>query len=155
VRAYEVIKKAREQAGMSDTEAAARSSLSVYEYGDVEAHEEEFTTAIPLSAARAICKTLRLKLAELLSLEPLSSVDLRSDLPADLAGLPRNVVLRKRRESLGLSVTDVADAIGFEDVAIEQAEADNGHLDTLPVSVVAELAERLQLPLGSLIAEPP
>src|ERR1700676_366490 len=135
MRAHEVIQKAREQAGMSDTEAAARSGLSIYEYGDVEAHDDEFTTAIPLSAARPICRALHLNLEELLALEPLAGADLRSAFPADLAGLSRNVVLRKKRESLGLSVTEMADAIGFEDTAIERAEADNDYLETLPVQV--------------------
>jgi transcriptional regulator with XRE-family HTH domain len=155
MRAHEVIQKAREQAGMSDTEVAARSGLSIYEYGDVEAYDDEFTTAIPLRAAKAICGALHLNLTELLALEPLAGADLRSAFPADLVGLSRNVVLRKRRESLGLSIPEVADAIGFEDIAIEQAEADCGHLESLPIQVIAGLAVRLKLPLGNLIVEAP
>lgn len=155
MRAHEVIQKAREQAGMSDTEVAARSGLSIYEYGDVEAHDDEFITAIPLRAVKAICEALHLNLVELLALEPLAGADLRSTLPADLAGLSRHVILRKRRESLGLSIPEVADAIGFEDIAIERAEADSGHLESLPIQVIAGLAGRLKLPLGNLITEAP
>jgi len=154
MRAHEMIRQARERAGMTDIEAAARSNLSIYEYGDVESHSDEFISAIPLSAAKAICRGLHLDLAEMIMLEPIGGSDLRPDWPPDLAGLPRTMALRKRRESLGLSIAALADAIGFEDIAIEQAEAEKDYLETLPLQVLADLALRLQLPIGCLIAEP-
>jgi transcriptional regulator with XRE-family HTH domain len=153
MRAHEVIRKAREQAGLSDTDIAARSGLSLYEYGDIETYADEFTTAISLAAAKAICRAVHLHLSDVIALEPLGRDAGHLAVPSDLAGLPRNVLLRKRREALGLSLNQLADAIGFEDIVIERAEANSDLLETLPIRVVADLAASLQLPLRSLIAD--
>ena len=150
MRAHERVRQARERAGLSQAEAAARCGMSIDAYRDVEAHADEFISAISLTTAKAICAALGLAVTDLVMLEPLGA-HLRPTLSADFLGFPRRTVVKRAREALGLSISEVATAIGFEEVAIERAETDDDHLDTLPIQVLAELAARLQLPLYILI----
>ena len=45
----------------------------------------------------------------------------------------------------------LAFAIGFENIAIEELENDERYLDSLPISVVAEIAIKLNLSLLTLL----
>jgi DNA-binding XRE family transcriptional regulator len=125
--------------------------MSLDAYRDVEAHADEFISAISLASAKAICAALNLKVTNLVILEPLSA-PLHPALPAALLGWPRRRMVKAAREALGASVAEVADSIGFEAQAIERAESEDAYLDTLPIQVLADLAARLQLPLHTLIA---
>ena len=153
MRAHQLIRQTRERAGLSQDEVAGRVGLSFNNYFDVELYDDEFVTVLAVSQARVLCRQLGLRLAEVLASEPLEA-DLSSQLPPDLAGLPRHVLLRKRRESLGMSIEEVAFAIGFEEVAVDYIETDDNYLDTLSITVVAELSIKLNLPLLPLLRSP-
>lgn len=150
MRAHELIRKTREQAGLSDVEVAARAGLSVAEYDDVEQHPDEFISAVSLARAKAVCAALHLKLMDLVLLE-FGEVGASTHVPAELGGLQRNLLLRKRRKALGMSEIALADGIGFEVTAIQRAEEDDGFFETLPIRVLADLAKELKLPVGSLV----
>ena len=150
MRAHELIRQARERAGLSAEEVAARVGLSAPEYIDVETHPDEFIEVIAVSEARALCDELGLQLAEVVAGEPLEA-NLSTKPHADRTMVPRDVRIRQKREALGISVAELAFAIGFEDVAVENIEADEQYLDSLPIAVVAELAWKLSLPLTCLI----
>src|SRR5207237_1390934 len=153
MRAHQLIRQARKRAGLSQDEAAGRVGLSFNNYFDVELYDDEFVTVLAVSQARVLCRQLGLRLAEVLASEPLEA-DLSSQLPPDLAGLPRHALLRKRRESLGMSIEEVAFAIGFEEVAVDYIETDDNYLDTLSITVVAEPSIKLNLPLLPLLRSP-
>jgi transcriptional regulator with XRE-family HTH domain len=150
MRAHELIRKTREQAGLSNIEVAARAGMSVAEYDDVEQHPDEFVSALSLTRAKAVCATLHLKLMDLVILE-LGDVGESRSVPPELGALQRNLLLRKRREAFGMSESALADGIGFEAAAIQRVEADDGFLETLPIRVLADLATELQLPVGRLV----
>ena len=49
-----------------------------------------------------------------------------------------------------MSITEVADAIGFDENTIKQFESNDKFSETLPIRVLAEFASTLQLSLGTL-----
>lgn len=135
---------------MSAEEVAARIGITGSEYFDVEAHPDEFTTVLSMAEARALCRELGLQLIDVVASE-----GLHADLPAEQqvarAAMARSAFLRQTRESLGISIPELAFAIGFEDTAVEAIEREEQYLDTLPIAVVAEISRKLNLPLLSLI----
>jgi transcriptional regulator with XRE-family HTH domain len=150
LRAYQLIRQARERAGMSAAEFASRVGLTSPEYFDVEAHPDEFITVIAMGEARALCKELDLRLVDVVASEPLDA-DFSLGQESTRGTLPRSAFLRQRRESLGISIAELAFAIGFEEVTVEEIERDERHLDSLPIAVVAEISRKLELPLVSLM----
>jgi transcriptional regulator with XRE-family HTH domain len=150
MRAHEVIREARKRAGISQEEVASRIGLTFMEYSDVEDHADEFIMVLAVSEARRLCSELGLRLVDVVALEPLEA-NLSSELPQDLSTLPKHVLVRTQRRSLGMSLEEVAFAIGFDVAAVELAENDEHYLDTLPIAVVAELSKKLCLPLSKLL----
>lgn len=150
LRAHELIRQARERAGKSASEVAARIGLTPPEYFDVEAHPDEFIEVIAMAEAKALCKELGLRLLDVMSAEPLDA-DLSGAQGPIQGALSRSGFLRQRRESLGISIGELAFAIGFEEATIEEIERNEGHLDSLPIAVVAEISRKLNLPLLRLI----
>jgi transcriptional regulator with XRE-family HTH domain len=147
MRANKLLRQAREQVGLSEVEVASRAGLSIHEYSDLEQHADEFISAISLAKAKALSKVLGCRLEDFLADEPLKTGSLAPEDPA--VSKPR--LLQKRRVMLRMSESEVADAIGFDENTIKQAESDDKFLDTLPIQVLAELASTLQLPFGLLI----
>ena len=135
---------------MSAAELAARVGLTAPEYSDVEAHPDEFITVIAMAEARAVCAELNLRLVDVVAAEPLDAdFSLRQE--STRQALPRSAFLRQRREALGISIAEMAFAIGFEEATVEEIERDERHLDSLPIAVVAEISRKLDLPLASLM----
>jgi transcriptional regulator with XRE-family HTH domain len=135
---------------MSVEELAARVGLTVSEYSDVEAHPDEFIEVIATAEARALCNELRLRLVDLVGVE-MSDTDLFAGQQWGQVASSRSTLLRHRRESLGVSIAEMAFAIGFDEAAVEQIERDELYLDSLPIAVVAEVSKKLNLPLANLL----
>src|SRR6266566_6064447 len=133
VRTYQLIHRARERAGISIEEIAPRVGLTASEYFDLEAHPDEFIAVIAMIEARALCRKRGLRLVDVVASE-VSDADLFAGHRTVQVTSPRSVFLRQRRESLGVSLAEMAFAIGFEDAAIEQIERDDLYLDTLALS---------------------
>jgi transcriptional regulator with XRE-family HTH domain len=150
IRAHQRIREARQKAGLSPVDVASGIGLTISEYEDIEQYADEFTSSFSLAKAKALCVFLGLDVVDVVEQELLGG-NLPLELPTDFRGLLRKQLLRKRRQSLGLSEAEVADAIGFEHIAIHEAEAHDRFLDTLPIQVLADLAKHLQLPLRHLL----
>jgi transcriptional regulator with XRE-family HTH domain len=63
----------------------------------------------------------------------------------------RNEIIAQRRAELGLSIREVGDAVGYEDVAIQQIEETHEGLDAYCLHFLKDLSAVLQLPATLLI----
>lgn len=137
------IRERRMNLGLQAAAAAERSGLSIYEYGDIEQHADEFETAISTGAARRVCHMLGLELRSLLGL------------PQATAESISNVsdVIRRARERKKLSPLQLADQIGFNEETVRSLESTAEFVDTLPLRVLYDLEDALTLERGSLVRE--
>ena len=149
MRVNELVRRARESAGLTDVEIAGRVGLSLAEHNDIEQHVDEFATALSLGKARALGAALRLDLWELVK-AAIPGVDQGASHTGDLRA-SRSLLIETRRLQLGMSQAQLADAIGFDTAAIVQAEKDESFLDTLPIQVLVDVAARLDLPARRLV----
>jgi transcriptional regulator with XRE-family HTH domain len=142
------IRARRLSLGKSDTEIATLAGLSIYEYGDVEQHADEFLTALPLRAARKLCTVLQLDILQLINREKAKGANCRLE-------KFRGALIREKRLALGQSVNDIAEHIGFADDTVISIETIPEFLDSLPIQVVLEVADRLSLSADIVLAEDP
>jgi transcriptional regulator with XRE-family HTH domain len=149
MRPNELIRKAREQLGLSELEIAAHTGISISAYGDVEQYPDEFSTVLSLAEARRLCAALHLALTHVASMELGDGGNLgHGDFEHPQA---RSILLRTRRQALHMSAEELGDIIGFDSAAIERAESDSEYLETLSIQVLSELARALKLPWRTLI----
>jgi transcriptional regulator with XRE-family HTH domain len=151
-RANEVIRRARERLGLTEQEAAARAGLSVDEYGDLEQHADEVVSAVSLATARRVCKTLNIALTELLAAESLLAAAKTTAGVQSPTARPRHKLVQQQRITKGASISDVANAIGFEDAAVKQGESTDDYLESLPIRVLIDWARYVDLDAGVMLA---
>ena len=72
---------------------------------------------------------------------------------AEALSQPAATTLRAQRLTAGLSIADVAEAIGFEDAAVLRGEEDRAYLDSLPVDVLAAWAKVIGVGVDVLLME--
>ena len=150
MRTHELIRKAREQLGLSHKQVAERSGLTPATYRDVEQHADDVFTAIELANVRRMCATLGLDIEMLVSDPALKPFALSTDAIPD-CGEARHVLIKRYRESRNVSVAEVADAIGFDEEAVRRAEMSDDYLETLPIAVLNKWAQYIRLPLTKML----
>jgi transcriptional regulator with XRE-family HTH domain len=147
--AHKLIKARRESLGLSGVQVSKQIGLSVSEYGDIEQYEDELFTVTQLHQIRKLCDVFGVQLFQLL------------DLTCTFCGpvpfltdylLPRNELVKRQRNSLGISQEALSDEIGFEMVAIENMELRDDFLENWSFELIAELAKILKLPVQVLLA---
>lgn len=141
----EAIRHARESKGLSDVEVAARSGLTIHEYGDVESYDDEASSVLTLKQLRSLCSVLGLDLYALFSLEEPSSDHNRLDFRE------RHKVIAQRRKEIGLTQEQLGDRVGFEPYIIDRIERDPNFLEHWCLDNVLLLAKELNLPSRALI----
>lgn len=137
------IRDRRIELGLRAVTVAERSGLSIYEYGDVEQHADEFETAISSGTARKVCHVLGLELRSLLGLPQLMSGEMK-----DVSDL-----IRIARGDRMLSQAELAERIGFTEETIHSLESTPEFVDSLPLTVLYELEASLGFEQGYLIRE--
>ncbi|WP_267226855.1 helix-turn-helix domain-containing protein [Dyella silvae] len=137
----EILKRRRLELGLSETEVAKASGLSVYQIGDVEQYEDELLSAITLSEARMLCAALALSLNDAVRIPPGGGA---------LAGSRAQAICFARMQK-GLTVEELGDLIGFEAEAITNIEASPDFVDELPGEVALNLARILGLSAAALL----
>jgi transcriptional regulator with XRE-family HTH domain len=135
---HKLIQQRRQQLGIGEGEIARRIGVSHMEYYDVEAYEDELTMVLPLKNARALAAILGFDLATLFGLD--------APAPSQSANnKPRHVILVEARNRLGVSVKEVADGIGFDEIFVENIENNSEDLDACPYEVLRSVAQYLKL----------
>lgn len=138
----EAIRHRRLELGLDLATVARQCGLSVYEYGDLEQHADEFETAISTRAARIVCHALGLNFR--------TFIGLPSD-PAEQAEPAALVRIARQRE--GMSQDQLADRIGFDVSTVRDLENGNSLPDALPLSVLYDLEAALRIERGVLVRE--
>jgi transcriptional regulator with XRE-family HTH domain len=144
-----VIKAARERLGLTLDDTATQSGLSWNEYFDVELHGDEAFTVVHLRHLKKLCEVLQLGLLNLFGIE--CAFCGRHEQAAAVPPVPRDKLIRTRREAFGLTQDQVGDLIGFETVAIVDMEKDPDFLERWSVELIVELAGYLELPVQVLL----
>lgn len=148
---YNRIKKRRENLGLSYTYVASQINQSQASYWDMEMDKTEVFSVTPLSSIKALCKLFSVSFFDLFGL--------RCDFcqkgkPFDQDYLlPRNELIKKRREALGLSREELGDRVGFYEIAIISMEEDPDYLETWVLENIIHLGKELKIPLQILLGE--
>jgi ribosome-binding protein aMBF1 (putative translation factor) len=139
---HKLIEQRRQELGIGIAELARRIGVSVNEYRDVEAYNDELTMVLPLKHLRPLAAILDLDLGLLLG------APAGGQKPIDT---PRHILLADARRSLGVSTTVMADDIGFEEVFVHSLEADDQALENYPFEVLKIVATYLKLDPADLL----
>ena len=134
------IRNARERKGWTDVFTAEKVGLSIHEYDDVEAYEDEVRNVLSLATLRRLCAALDLDLYELFSISPT---------PPYPGG--RATLVKDRRQILGLSTEEVGDKVGFYGHVIEEMEQNEEFLESWCLDDILELAKVLGVPPASFL----
>lgn len=132
-----LVRSRQAELGLSDDEVMRRTSLSFNELYDIQRYPDELANAVRLSKVKALFSVLRLDLAQAVG-----------DDSAD-SGQPPNI--RGSREEAGLSVEELADAVGYEPSLIYEIEADPTVLDQYPLELMVDLARAIGTSVKSLV----
>ena len=103
----ERIKQLRKEAGKSEREVAAALDMTIYEYGDLEAYDNEIIDAVTLPTAQKVAAYFNKSLLELLAPEQETWPNSFIELPA-LTDLLHTKIKEQR-----LSRTEAEDQIGW------------------------------------------
>lgn len=145
MKTHETIQTRRLELGLSESEVASQTGISIHEYGDIEQYAEEFTSVLPLSAARRLCEVLGLDMLRLIGLDSGSTPNAPVSQPISQL-VPRNEQVSQGRNALGISRDQLAERLGFEEEILEKIESDPQFLETLPIELAIALAKELVLP---------
>ena len=147
----QIIKRKRIAKGLGVQQVAALTGLSVHEYEDIEQHADEALGVVHLNKLKAVCAVLGL---DLLSLSGTTCAFCEGRADRDNWQSPRNIVIQRAREHLGLSKVELGDRIGFEEQAIVDMEQDPDYLEKWSVELIQELASILGVPIEVLLRYP-
>lgn len=151
MRIHALIKAKREALGFSDVDVAQKSGLSIYEYGDIEQHENELFNVTALHQVRRLARVLGLSIDDIMiaahvGYEATAQQSASSD-------LPRNSVVGRARKSIGLSREQLAEALGYGTDAVDALETDPMFLENWSLDLIVTLAKTLRLQVRRLLEE--
>jgi transcriptional regulator with XRE-family HTH domain len=149
MRANEIIKARRLELQLSDEAVARRSGITIYEYGDLEQHADEFLSALSSSQIKKVCDCLTLDFIELIEHE-VGTLSLTKD---HKQSGPRNLLITKKRNALGISQSQLAESLGFEPSIVVEIEQDPTFLDRWPIELILALGKALDLSPRPLLQE--
>jgi transcriptional regulator with XRE-family HTH domain len=145
----EKIKARRLELGFSDLEVAHRIHQSIYEYGDIESQAEELFTVVPLYHVKKLCDILRTDY--FVFFEKSCAFCKENITHLDEYWLPRDLLVRKKRNDLKISPEELGDKVGFYRNEIELIETYTAHLESWVIDNIIVLASQLSIPLQVLL----
>lgn len=146
--ANEKIKLRREELGLTDSEGARLSGLSIYEYGDVESYKDEIFNVVPLYHIKKLCLGLKV---DFLTLFEMPCAFCQGDKYLMDYILHRNELIKKKREESGLSIETLGDKVGFFPIEIQNLETYTAHLESWVLDNIFKLSSVLKIPSQILI----
>ena len=143
------LRQRRIELGLNMDDAAKLAGLSVSEYYDIEAHDDEIVDFIPLLEVKNLCQAYSLDLLELFEIQcPFCE---KNKIYLAEYKLPRNELIKNKRISIGLSKEELSDIVGFYEVVITNMEADKIFLEEWVIYHITELSKTLDIPLQILL----
>jgi len=132
------IRSQRQSLGLDEHNVAKYADLSIHEYDDLEAYDDELYTVVPVNKLLKVCEKLNLNLAMLLDFETSSN-----RLSLDAIG--------QRMAELNMSVQELSDSVGITEGFIEDATTDVNSLGTWVVEPIIDLAKALDISPGDIL----
>lgn len=145
----EKIEARRLELGLSDVEVAHQIRLSIYEYGDIEYYADEIFRVIPLYHVKKLCKILQIDFFTLFEKPCVFCEEGATDVDDNF--LRRDLLIHKKRETLGLSKEELGNRLGFYGAEIDLIETYTAHLESWVIENIFELAIQLQIPYQVLL----
>jgi DNA-binding XRE family transcriptional regulator len=127
-----------------DAVVAQAIGVSSSAYFDIELHDDELERLVPLSSVKALCAILGLDILELFHLD--TACRPANEEEARRWRLPRRQLVREARERAGLSVEELADAIGYEVKEALELESREDALESWRIAEIVGLATILNVP---------
>jgi DNA-binding XRE family transcriptional regulator len=146
------IKSRREELGLDADDVADKIGLSSAEYYDIEAYANEIFMVTELRELKKLCSILKLNLYELIQLSPSFPMKSEDEVRDINFSIPRNELILKRREKLGLTQEELGDILGFYEVAIVDMEQKEDFLESWTIYEIINLSKALKIPLDALVA---
>ena len=140
----DIIEKRRLELGYRDTEIAELIGLNICWYCDIEWHEDELKTTVYLGIVKKLFKVLKLDFFEMVDMK-CAFCELHEPFEQDYL-LPRNELIRKNRERLGMTRDELGVKVNFYEVAIENMERKRNFLEEWSIDDILILADALALP---------
>lgn len=141
---HRLIKQRREQLGIGKAEIARLIGVEFSMYVDVERYDDEITNVLPLKNARSVAKVLGFELGTLLGAGSLVG-------RARASNKSRHTILAEARNKLGVSVSKMADDIGYEECFVHCLETDDETLEIGPYDTLKMVADYLKLDPADLL----
>lgn len=132
------IRSQRQSLGLDEINVAEFAGLSIHEYDDLEAYDDESFTVIPVKKLLKVCEKLNLDLTALLDLGKRNNL------------LPRDAIGRRMAE-LKISATELSDTVGITEDFIKDAMTDIDSLGAWVVEPVTDLAKALGVSAGDIL----
>lgn len=144
---HNFVKFAREKLQLDMEDVAERCGLSWYEFRDIESHEDEFFTSLPVGISKCICEALQLDFRQLLK----KRYPTKGRETVSFSQVEQTALIVKRRFELGLSEKELEDAVGLKDGVVGKLESGDISLESWPLDQINLLAKALALPLIALV----
>jgi DNA-binding Xre family transcriptional regulator len=132
------LKQKRIAKGMSDVELSKITGISTNNIFDLEEYENEIDM-YAMNRIKALCDALSIKMS-----------DIFEQLTDDYKDLSSSEIVMRRRSEMGISVKELSDRIGYEEIVIEVIE-NNGDLQQVCLDAFKNIACQLDLPLSFLL----
>ena len=129
MKTNELFSEARRASGKSIAQVADEVGISDDSYRDVELHEDEFVSVLTLREGMDLCRVLGVDL--LRDVLGRSSIDYQEE--------PLNELISRKRASLGMSASALAEKIGFDEAAVVAMERDPDFLQGWSVELITDL----------------
>jgi transcriptional regulator with XRE-family HTH domain len=143
------IESRRKALGLMEADAARASGLNINSYCDVEMYPDELQEAVALRSVKALCQVLNFDPLELLGI-PCAFCDQKKPFTEEY-NLPRNELIGRRRNTLGLSTDKLGERVNYNAIEIDRLEEDPVYIENWRLRDLYALAAVLQIPLQVLL----
>jgi len=142
--ANKTIEARRKELGLSDVQVAGEIGTNIHSYCDIEWHADEVYTVAELQQIKRLCGVLCLNPFDLFGMQCAFCGEGKEYLKD--YQLPRNQLVKERREKLGLTQEQLGDKANFYGYAIEGMERNSDYLERSTIESILELAAAIEVP---------
>lgn len=148
---YNRIKKRREELGLSDTYVASQINRSTGTLWHLEMDKTDIFSDVPIETVKKLYNVLSTTFFDLFGLK-CEFCQKGETFDQDYL-LPRNELIKKKREALGLSREELGNRVDFYECAIIDMEEDPNYLEIWALEDIMNLGKELKIPIQILLGE--
>lgn len=141
MKRQEIIRKAREATGLSASDIEEHLGISVHEYRDIEAYDNELVDVVELATTIKLCEILKV---DIFSLFDLSIYDGANGVVTTTSF---HEFIKAKRMEKKLTIPQLATVLGFEEEVLSDLEKDGNNILKWPFGYLRELCQQLSIPV--------